>query len=490
MLPAEQQAALSAALAPHTGLLMVATALLAALPGSGRDGHGRPLCRADARRWRRRFRLSPCPTPRHRLKVEGQAELRAVAANVNLLGERYQALQEDVALRIREANAAIEIERNTFATLVSKLTQGILVCNHDGRILLYNQRAQRLLEGAERETGGGDWIGLGRSVYSVLDKNVISHALTTIEHLERQGKSRQIVPFVISRISGQLLNVHLVPIPDPSGASYGYILSIEDVTRRVNKETRRATLLLSLTEGHRSGIASIRGAIEAIIAFPDMDEDERAQFQSVIHEESVRLSQQLAELEERYPGDLDAQGPLHDVLGSDLLAAIERHVEDAIGVVVDVSAPLEPVWLRADSYAIARCLIFLIDQLRRVCRATEPSISLHHGRALVTLMLEWTGAALDTEALRSWGLRQVSASIKGGSQNLFDVIERHSGAIWAHPTSPAGRPCLRLVLPVGGEDGVTAVWGGEEDETHDFDFHLFQPGSARRRRCSTRRWAP
>ncbi|MBL8659612.1 MAG: PAS domain-containing protein [Rhodospirillales bacterium] len=471
----DQQAAVAAALAPHTGVLMMATALLVVLPAlvvmvmAG-------FYVAPMRGMAEEVRVIAVSNAKHRLRVEGQAEVRKVAANVNLLAERYQTLQEDVALRIRDANAAIEIERNTFATLVSKLTQGILVCNRDGRILLYNQRAQRLLEGAERETGGGDWIGLGRSVYSVLDKNVINHALATIEHLDQQGKSRQMVPFVISRISGQLLNVHLVPIPDPSGASYGYILSIEDVTRRINKETRRASLLLALTEGHRSGIASIRGAIEAIIAFPDMDEEERTQFQSVIHEESVRLSQQLAELEERYPGDLDAQGPLQDVLGSDLLAAIERHVEDAIGVVVDVSAPLEPVWLRADSYAIARCLIFLIDQLRRICRASEPSISLHHGRALVTLMLEWTGAALDTEALRSWGLRQVIASAKGGSQNLFDVIERHSGAIWAHPISPAGRPCLRLVLPVGGEDSVSAVWGEEEDDSHDFDFHLFEPG--------------
>ncbi|MCU0894944.1 MAG: exonuclease domain-containing protein, partial [Rhodospirillales bacterium] len=226
---------------------------------------------------------------------------------------------------------------------------------------------------------------------------------------------------------------------------------------------------------HRSGIASIRGAIETIIAFPDMEDDERALFQRVIHEESVRLSQHLAELEERNPGDLDVKGSLQDVLGSDLLASIERHVEDALDVVIDVSAPLEPVWLRADSYAIARCLIFLIGQLQRICRAEQPSISLHTGRKLVTLMLEWTGAALDTEALRSWGLRQVSASAKGGSQTLFDVIERHSGAIWAHPSSPSGRPCLRLVLPMSGEDGAAAAWSAAEDDAHDFDFRLFQP---------------
>jgi DNA polymerase-3 subunit epsilon len=471
----DQRAGVAAALAPHGGALLIAGAVLVALPAvvamvmAG-------LYLTPLRAIAEDIRVVAVTNPRHRLKVEGQAEIRAVAGNVNVLADRYLALQEDVAARIKEANAAVEIERNTLATLVSKLTQGILVCNQDGRILLYNQRAQRLLEGAERESGGGDWIGLGRSVYSVLDKNVIAHALSTVEHLEGRGTARQLVPFVLSRTSGQLLHVHLVPIPDPSGASQGFILSIEDVTRQVNNETRRATLLLALTEGHRSGIASIRGAIETIIAFPDMDDEERALFQRVIHEESVRLSQHLAELEERYPGDLDVKGPLQDVLGSDLLASIERHVEDALEVVVDVSAPLEPVWLRADSYAIARCLIFLIGQLQRICRAEHPSISLHAGRKLVTLMLEWSGAALDTEALRSWGLRHVITSAKGGSQTLFDVIERHSGAIWAHPASPAGRPCLRLVLPVSGEEGAADAWAAAEDDAaHDFDFRLFQP---------------
>jgi DNA polymerase-3 subunit epsilon len=474
VLAEEQRAALWAALGPHAGALLIAAAMLAALPAVAVMAMA-GLYLTPLRAIAEEIRVIAVSNPKHRLRAEGQAELRAVADNVNVLAERYQTLQEDVAARIQDANAAVETERNTLATLVSKLTQGILVCNRDGRILLYNQRAQRLLEGAERESGGGDWIGLGRSVYSVLDKNVIAHALSTIDHLETRGTARQLVPFVISRASGQLLHVHLVPIPDPAGASQGFILSIEDVTRQVTNETRRANLLLALTEGHRSGIASIRGAIETIIAFPDMEDDERALFQRVIHEESVRLSQHLAELEERYPGDLDVKGSLQDVLGSDLLASIERHVEDALDVVIDVSAPLEPVWLRADSYAIARCLIFLIGQLQRICRAQTPSISLHTGRKLVTLMLEWSGAALDTGALRSWGLRQVSASAKGGSQTLFDVIERHSGAIWAHPSSPSGRPCLRLVLPMSGEDGAAAAWSANEDDAHDFDFRLFQP---------------
>ena len=114
-------------------------------------------------------RLIAMSNPRHRAPVGGAAEVRELTGAVNLLAERFQGLHADVETRIREANALIEEEKNTLAALMSKLTQGVLVCNPEGRILLYNPRAQQLLEGQVRQSGVGDWIGLGRSVFGVVD---------------------------------------------------------------------------------------------------------------------------------------------------------------------------------------------------------------------------------------------------------------------------------------------------------------------------------
>ena len=102
---------------------------------------------------------------KHRIKPVGSPELQSLIESLNLLADRYQALGEDVDERIREANAAVAEEKNTLAALMAKLTQGVLVCNLDGRILLYNQRAQVLLEGPARETGG-----VGRSTGSSMKK--------------------------------------------------------------------------------------------------------------------------------------------------------------------------------------------------------------------------------------------------------------------------------------------------------------------------------
>jgi DNA polymerase-3 subunit epsilon len=36
----------------------------------------------------------------------------------------------------------VELEKNRLAALMSELTQSVVVCNLDGRILLYNNRAR------------------------------------------------------------------------------------------------------------------------------------------------------------------------------------------------------------------------------------------------------------------------------------------------------------------------------------------------------------
>ncbi|MEZ5581484.1 MAG: hypothetical protein R3F37_00625 [Candidatus Competibacteraceae bacterium] len=137
---------------------------------------------------------------RHRLVPDGRPELQDMITSINLLAEHHQQSQDDVQAQIRAANAALEEEKSTLAALMSKLTQGVLVCNQEGKILLYNQRAQRLLEQPNQPAVG--WIGLGRSVHGVLDQRLINHALLHIEHRLTQGDANPSAPFVASAPGG------------------------------------------------------------------------------------------------------------------------------------------------------------------------------------------------------------------------------------------------------------------------------------------------
>lgn len=420
-------------------------------------------------------RLIATSNPGHRSAAGGGGEVHALAAGINLLAERFQALHLDVETRIREANALIEEEKNTLAALMSKLTQGVLVCNPEGRILLYNPRAQQLLEGEARRSGAGDWIGLGRSVFGVLDAALIKHALDSIDHRLAAGEHNLLVPFVATRPGGRMLSTHLVPILDHDRGLRGYILTFEDVTRRFGAESRRGTLLQSLTEGQRSAIGGIRAAIETVLTFPEMDESGRQQFFEVIRDEALKVSQHLDRLEEDYRNELKVQLPVEDVLGSDLLGAVERSLLERRDRNIEVSAPVEPVWLRIESYTIIQCILFLIDQVTEFCRADALSLTLAFKRSLASIELQWSGAPLHMEALRRWGMRNIATNGGDAARTLFEAIEQHGGAVWPDHSGVSGRPCLRVILPVNEMQEAEAA-AGPNDEAwgHDFDFHLFE----------------
>jgi len=361
-------------------------------------------------------RVIAVSNPRHRVDAGGgAAEVCDVAGALNLLADRFQVACEEVDDRIREANTALEEERNTLAALMSKLTQGVVVCNPTGHILLYNHLAQTLLGSGQ---AGGDWIGLGRSIFAILEQDVIEHALSHVNHRLAEGDTALLVPFVAVRPGGQMLSVHLVPILDAERGLRGYILTLEDITRRSDAEQRRGTLLQSLIEGQRSSIAGIRAAIEIVLSDPDLPEETRLQFLTVIGDEATRLGDHLDRLEGEYASDLKVNWMLEETLGTDLLAAIGRRVEEATGTAVEVTAPLEPVWLRVESYAIAQVVVFLVERIRPLCRAESFGLHLEVRRQLAALVLDWDGSPLDMEALRNWWERSVIAEASGRSLSL------------------------------------------------------------------------
>ncbi|HZA12960.1 MAG TPA: hypothetical protein VE618_00630, partial [Myxococcaceae bacterium] len=129
--------------------------------------------------------------PSHRIEPVGGSSLQRLVEVINAFAAKQEALQHGLDARIEEAQAKVADERNRLAALISELTQSVLVCNADGRILLYNQRAQQLLErrgDREAPVGGASPVGLGRSVFGVIERSLIAHALEEIEDRLRKGE--------------------------------------------------------------------------------------------------------------------------------------------------------------------------------------------------------------------------------------------------------------------------------------------------------------
>ena len=266
-------------------------------------------------------RLIATSNPGHRSAAGGGGEVRALAAGINLLAERFQALHArrrgphprgERAARGREEHAGrTDVEADPGRAGVQSGGSNPSV-----------QSAGPAAAGGCRRGGVVRATGSASAARSsaFVDAALIKHALDSIDHRLAAGEQNLLVPFVATRPGGRMLSTHLVPILDHDRGLRGYILTFEDVTRRFGAESRRGTLLQSLTEGQRSAIGGIRAAIETVLTFPEMDESGRQQFFEVIRDEALKVSQHLDRLEEDYRNELKVQLPVEDVLGSDLLA--------------------------------------------------------------------------------------------------------------------------------------------------------------------------
>jgi DNA polymerase-3 subunit epsilon len=424
--------------------------------------------------------------PAHRAPLRGSAEMRRLATEVNGMAEARSALQQEVDLRVREANARLEEERNRLAALMSELGQSVVVCNIEGRILLYNARAMRLLrkplEG-QAIGKGPSLVGLGRSVFAIFDRNLIIHALETIQDRLRQDAQSPVAHFVTSAPSGALVRVQMAPVLGGEGGTTasgitGFVLVLDDITRRTETGNRRDLLLQTLTQGTRASLGSMRAAVETIVAFPDMSSDERNRFLGVISDEAQELTARLDTSVGEFAESLRTEWPLEEMRGADLIAAARRRIEAKTGLLTKLELVDEAVWLRIDSYSLMQAIAYLASRLADEFKIRELRFGLASEGALAHLDLIWTGAPLGTETTMAW---QTDAMDMGGEPcplTLKEIVERHNGEIWYQIHKPSQREFFRIALPVAHPE--ESPWsapaaGPSRPEFYDFDlFH--QPG--------------
>ena len=133
--------------------------------------------------------------------------------------------------------------------------EGIIVCNLEHRILLYNQAAARILNMR-------DALGLGRSLFGLLAGEPILQMLELLQHRARRRETRpdaaerasvQSYRFVCATVDvGTLLEIALEPRAAAVRAPSGYVLSFADIGRQIeNLALRDAILRETMVEWRR-----------------------------------------------------------------------------------------------------------------------------------------------------------------------------------------------------------------------------------------------
>ncbi len=444
-----------------------------------------------------------------RVELQGPPEVQSLARAANDLAGQRDEILADVEAQIARAKESVEQEKNRLAALMSELTQSVVVCNLDGRILLYNNSARmqfRALSDAPAVAGGGELIGLGRSIYAVFERNLIAHALETIQQRLRRGTGQPQANFVTTTKAGQLLRVQMSPVlsaadgvladsepadgegevaaegapPPKVRTPTGFILMLDNITRDFENESRRDQMLHDLTEGSRAALANVRAAAE-MLDYSDLQEDMRERFRKVIRDEVQSMSRRIDDTENRFADSLKARWPLEEMLGADLIAAIQRRIEGRIGLRTKLEEVDEALWVKVDSFSLMQALTYLASRLADEFEVREVRFRLSAAGRLVHLDLIWSGAAMSTETVMSWELDPMQIEGERSPLTVRDVIDRHGGEMWLEREKVRHRAFFRILLPAAVPqeqvEAETYLRGESRPEYYDFDLFAWSEKS-------------
>ena len=416
----------------------------------------------------------------------GDSTLRELAIVVDALLQNRRRLRDDVAAQVAAGSARVEQERARLAALMAELTQSVVVCNLDGRVLLYNQRARlqfKALSDAPALAGGAELMGLGRSIYAVLDRQLVAHALEQIRGRLARGAAAPSAQFVTVTRSGQLLRAQMAPVRDAALAGAplsGFVLLLDNITRDYERDAAQDAVLLGLTEGQRASLGNLQAALE-LLDDPALAPAQRERFLAIVRDESSAMTRRLQTLATQSTEGLKTRWPLEEMLGSEFVSAALRRIGGLGGHTGVRTGTLEidpALWLKVDSFALMQALAYLAHRLvdEFEVRALLLRLRAVDGRAQLDLV--WTGQAMSTETVMSWESEAMRFGGESSALSVRDVLQRHGGEFWFERDRAAHQAFFRFLLPLAAD-----VVSAENDDTlhadsrpEYYDFDLFAQG--------------
>jgi len=418
----------------------------------------------------------------HRLDAEAFSHppLSELTAVINRLVEQRQGLEQDMDSRVRSLTRRSELEKSRLAALMNELDKSVVVCNLEGRILLFNPRARlqfKRLSKAPGLTQGAELMGLGRSIHTVIDRELIDHALNKVRRRLERGASNPSSQFVTGTPSGKLFRGLVSPVCDVDDSGQrdsttltGFVLLMENITRDVEAHQKKDELLARLTEDGRAALQASRRAIDTWQPAAGTDRP-TSELIETLDQQIDRLSARLEQAANLNARQGSGHWPMEDMLAEDWLEASLERLDQTDGLHATLVTPEEPLWLQIDSHALMELLMNLIGMLEAQVGVRELAIELqsHNDQALVDLSLPWPSDR-DLPDLAPW----LDQSLKPGTGlaacTAREVLRRHAAECWMDRIG-ARRAAVRLLLPtVQARDEMPARVAGERPEFFDFDL--------------------
>ena len=364
--------------------------------------------------------------PDHEIQYTGPNQLGPLFQAVNELTRRLAAHHHELLQAMTTATARVEEQKSRLEAILMDLQEGVVVCNLNNQVLLYNQLALKIL----RVTGE---LGLGRSLFTMVTRDPISNAFRRLRLRVAEGRHHQHPMGITTRLvcattDGQhTLHAQMTLILGAEESPTGYVITFNDITEELAALGKRDRLLREATEGLRAPIANLRAAAEMQAVNPDMDMAAHRTFDEVVFKESTALSETVSRLCREYRDVITGYWPMTDDLSATLLEMVAQRLKETSDIAVTVVHL--PQWLHGDSHSVILLHEYLIRRISAQTSIKVFDIGAEAGPRQIYIDIVWRGDPLPAAVLDGW----LDAGLPGapGELTVRDVLDHHQSEIWS-----------------------------------------------------------
>ncbi len=306
--------------------------------------------------------------PSLRIPVTGNQDIRALVRTINTFADTFEKLNQDIKAQMVTARKETDQERNLLAAIMGELPQGVIICNQNGRILLYNSLARQIFTCTMARKKTEQFMGLGRSIFHLVDKNLISHAMEEINEQLASGKNSAGSFFITPIGDNSLVSVETIPVLDKTNRITGFILAILDITRDVEK-------------------------------FKIMQRD-LTDFHKILEQQSV-VEQQFIHLADTIQNTYLSRLPLSRLNLASFLFKIQKLTGKTHDIRINVHNLFRNEWITADTYSFTRAIVFLFRTLSDWTYAIEFDLTVIDDSDRIRFDIAWDGMPVDKPALNT-----------------------------------------------------------------------------------------
>ncbi|MBF0239758.1 MAG: 3'-5' exoribonuclease [SAR324 cluster bacterium] len=354
---------------------------------------------------------------------------------LNREAENLEILSNQVEQQIINAKTEVEKERNILARLIDELREGVIVCNKNGLILLYNTTVNTILNDSQKGTPNDQktCIGLGRSISTIISHALFEHHIEELLNRQKAGNSSLIQHFVMW-IGSQLIRVEILGFLSETEVFGGFIVVFKRLSRKADipyfeQFEKQQTIKI------RTSLASVRTSIETILSYPSLEESKKAQLLSIINDQSVQLTEFINQNRSRTFQDLrqlsqqsQTMWSLQETHVRAWLSSMIQNEGSLLEISVDLELDEEDCSVLMSQYLISQSLLFLINQLKREFSLDRFLCRFQQSEQLVTIDLIWSGPVLSEELFAQWLIQPVHQEMT--IFTVSEVLHRHNAELW------------------------------------------------------------